>query len=172
MLPLETATDAQPASQHPKTRISTNCDHFFSKPSQNSLENGPKQGLEWSDGAETLSIPSTIEGNNWAKSEGDLSTLSRRTKDFQCIFRPFLVNGDHQKNVVPHFRGLDLGAQVEFLHGIFFIPLVQSEFCQEITKARSQDQYPCTGALCRSYSPPRVLCSITQFTFRFFFHRF
>ena len=68
-------------------------------------------------------------------------------------FRPFLVNGDHQKNVVPHFRGLDLGAQVEFLHEIFFIPLVQSEFYQEITKARLVHQYPATGARHRSNTP-------------------
>ena len=31
MLPLETATDAKTPSQHPKTRISTNCDDFFSE---------------------------------------------------------------------------------------------------------------------------------------------
>ena len=124
MLPLETATDAQPASQHPKTRISTNCEHFFQNPSQNSLENGSKQGLEWSDGAETLSITNTIERNNWAKSEGDLSILSRRTKDFQCIFSTFLVNDYRQRNVDPNFRGLDLGAQVEFLHA-FFAPQAQ-----------------------------------------------
>ena len=46
---------------------------FFQNPSQNSLENGPKQGLEWSGGAETLPITTTIERNNWAKSEDDLS---------------------------------------------------------------------------------------------------
>ena len=154
MLPLETATDTQPASQHPKTRISTNCDHFFSKPSQNSLENGPKQGLEWSDGAETLPISSTIERNHWTKYEDDLSTLSWRKKEFKLIFRPFLVNDYRQKNVDPNFRGLDLGAQVKFLLGIFFIPLVQSEFYQEIIKAWLEDQNPGTGAPRRSNPPP------------------
>ena len=59
---------------------------FFQNPSQNSLENGPKQGLEWSDGAETLPITTAIERNNWAKSEDDLSTLSRRTKEIQFLF--------------------------------------------------------------------------------------
>ena len=83
-----------------------------------------------------------------------MNTLSRRVKGFQCIFSDFRAYGDRQKNVDPHFRGLDLGAQVKFLYGIFFSPLVQSEFYQEITKDWSEDQYPCTGALCRSYSPP------------------
>ena len=59
---------------------------FFQNRSQNSLENRPKQGLEWSDGAETLPITTTIERNNWAKSEDDLSTLRRRTKEFQYLF--------------------------------------------------------------------------------------
>ena len=86
MLPLETASDAKTPSQHPKTRISTNCDDFFRKTSKNSSENEPKYGLEWSGGAETLPITTTIERNNWAKSEDDLSTLSRRTKDFQYLF--------------------------------------------------------------------------------------
>ena len=126
---------------------------FFEKQAKIALKMKPKCGLEWSDGAETPPITTAIERNNWAKSEDDLSTLSRRTKDFQCLFRPFLVNGDRQKNVVPHFRGLDLGAQVEFLIGIFFIPLVQSEIYQEITTARSQHQCPTTGALRRSNPP-------------------
>ena len=105
---------------------------------------------KWPGGAETLPIASTTERNNWAKSEDDLSTLSERMKEFQCIFRSFWVNGDRQKNVDPHFRGLDLGAQVEFLHVIFFIPLVQSEFYQEIATAWSQHQYPRTDARRRS----------------------
>ena len=126
---------------------------FFSKNKLNSSENEPKCGLEWSDGAETPPITTAIERNNWAKSEDDLSTLSGRTKDFQCLFRPFLVNGDRQKNVVPHFRGLDLGAQVEFLLGIFFIPLVQSEFYQKIIKPWLGHQCPTTGVPRRSNPP-------------------
>ena len=78
-------------------------------------------------------------------------------------FSPFFVNGDRQKNVDPHFRGLDLGAQVEFLLGIFFIPLVQSEFYQEITKAWLGNQYPGTDARRRSNTPPRVGSLITPF---------
>ena len=43
---------------------------------------------------------------------------------------------------------------MEFLLGIFFIPLVQSEFYQEIIKAWLEDQNPCTDVVRRSYSPP------------------
>ena len=73
-----------------------------------------------------------------------------------------------QKNVVPHFRGLDLGAQMEFLHAFFFIPLVQREFYQEISTTWSEHQYPSTrvpahGAV--HTPPPRVICSITQFNY-------
>ena len=68
-----------------------------------------------------------------------------------------------QKNVDPHFRGLDLGAEVEFFHRIFFIPLVQSEFYQEITKPWLGHQNPCTGVVRRSYSPPQVGGFITPF---------
>ena len=74
-------------------------------------------------------------------------------KEFQFIFRPFLVNDYRQKNVDPNFRGLDLGAQVEFLHVFFFIPLVQSEFYQEISTAWSEPQHPSTDVRRRSYSP-------------------
>ena len=88
-------------------------------------------------------------------------------RNFSVFFRSFLVNGDRQKNVDPHFRGLDLGAQVEFLFGIFFIPLVQSEFYQEISMDWSEHQHPSTDARRRSNTPPRVIYSITQFILDF-----
>ena len=67
-----------------------------------------------------------------------------------------------QKNVDPHFRGLDLGAQVEFLHRFFlFHYIVQSEFYQEITKAWLEHQNPGTDVRRRSNTPPRVGSFIT-----------
>ena len=141
MLPLETATDAKTPSQHPRTRISTNCEDFFEKQAW-------KCGLEWSGGAETLPIITTIERNNWAKSEDDLSTLGRRTKEFQSFFSTFFDRRRSPKKRWPPLQRAGSRSSGEIFARNFFIPLVQSEFYQEIIKAWLQ--YPGTGARRRS----------------------
>ena len=111
----------------------------------------------------TLSQSSVLSSVTTAQSLGTIWALYvDEWRNFNVFFTFFCQRRSPKKRW-PSLQRAGSPSSGEIFVWDFFIPLVQSEFCQEITKARSQDQYPRTNALCRSYSPPRVLCSITQF---------